>query len=92
MMSDFRSPVNVGSNRLVTIDQMVSIVSNIANKKVRIMHNLIKPQGVRGRNSDNTLIRRLFKWEPSTPLEDGLRETYEWIKKQIDEGKLISKN
>lgn len=90
MMSDCRSPVNVGSNRLVTIDQMVSIVSNIANKKVRIRHNLTKPQGVRGRNSDNTLIRRLFKWEPSTPLEGGLRETYEWIKKQIDEGKLLS--
>lgn len=90
MMSDCRSPVNVGSNRLVTIDQMVSIVSNIANKKVKIKHNLTKPQGVRGRNSDNTLIRRLFKWEPSTPLEGGLRETYEWIKKQIDEGKLLS--
>lgn len=90
MMSDCRSPVNVGSNRLVTIDQMVSIVSNIANKKIKIKHNLTKPQGVRGRNSDNTLIRRLFKWEPSTPLEGGLRETYEWIKKQIDEGKLLS--
>lgn len=85
MMSDLHTPLNIGSNRLVSIDQMVYIIANIAGKKIKIRHNITKPQGVRGRNSDNTLIRKLFKWEPSTPLEDGLRETYKWIKKQIED-------
>lgn len=90
MMSDIRNPINIGSNRLVSIDQMVSIISKIAGKKIKIKHDLTKPQGVRGRNSENTLIKKLLKWEPSTPLEKGLKQTYFWIKKQVDKQKLSS--
>lgn len=87
MNSDIRQPINIGSNRLVSINQMIDIISKIARKKVKKRYDLSKPQGVRGRNSDNTLIKKLLGWEPSIPLEKGLKQTYSWIKKQIDEDK-----
>ncbi len=79
MRSDFREPLNVGSDRLVTINELVDIVSGVARKSVSRRHDLSKPQGVRGRNSDNSLLRKALDWEPPTTLEDGLAKTYAWI-------------
>src|SRR2546428_11281106 len=78
MRSDYREPLNLGSDRLVTIDELVDIVANIAGKSIRRRHDLTKPQGVRGRNSDNALLRSVLGWEPQTSLETGLGQTYPW--------------
>ena len=83
MGSDYREPLNLGTDRMVTIDELVDIVCAIAGKKLRKRHNLSKPQGVRGRNSDNTRLREVLKWEPTTPLEEGLRETYRWVEHRL---------
>lgn len=77
--SGFAEPINLGSSELVTINQLVDIAEQIAGVKVRRRYVLDAPQGVRGRNSDNTLMRATFGWEPSTRLEDGLTRTYRWI-------------
>jgi len=82
--SDVTVPVNIGSSRLVTIDELADILLSIAGKQVTKRHLLDKPQGVRGRNSDNTLVRSLLSWEPSTSLEDGLAATYRWVAAQIE--------
>jgi len=79
MRSSFREPLNLGQDRMVSINQLVDIVSQIAGKTVKRRHDLTKPQGVRGRNSDNTKLRRVLEWEPAISLEDGLRKTYTWI-------------
>ncbi len=88
-MSDYRHPLNIGSDRLVSINELIDIIGNIANKKVKKKYDLSKPQGVRGRNSDNTLLKKTLDWTPPTSLEEGLAETYAWIKGQIDSGKLV---
>jgi nucleoside-diphosphate-sugar epimerase len=82
-MSDRKEPLNLGTDRLVTINQLLDIVSEIAGKKLTKRHDLSKPQGVRGRNSDNTRLRQVLKWEPSISLEEGLSTTYHWIEKQL---------
>ena len=92
MNSDIRKPINVGSDRLISINEIIEIISQIAGKNIRKRYDLTKPQGVRGRNSNNDLIRYLFDWEPKIPLEEGLRQTYFWIKSQIDKGKLVKKS
>jgi GDP-L-fucose synthase len=79
MESDFREPVNIGSSQLVTINGLVDIVEEIADVKLTRRYNLQEPQGVRGRNSDNTLVQQVLRWEPSTSLETGLEQTYRWI-------------
>jgi GDP-D-mannose 3',5'-epimerase len=79
MNSTIKEPLNIGSDRLVSINDMVDIISVIAAKKVGRKYDLTKPQGVRGRNSDNTLCKRLLGWEPKVSLEDGLRQTYAWL-------------
>ena len=79
MESDIRQPINLGSSELVTINGLVDIVERIAGVRLERRYNLAAPQGVMGRNSDNTLIKRLLGWEPSIPLEVGLRATYDWI-------------
>ncbi|GAS93417.1 GDP-mannose 3,5-epimerase [Mycolicibacterium canariasense] len=76
-------PVNVGSSELVTINQMVDLIEEIAGIKVRRHYKLDAPLGVRGRNSDNTMIRAHYDWEPSTRLADGLEHTYRWIYDQL---------
>ncbi len=86
MMSDFREPLNIGSDRLVSINELIDIVAKIAGKKIYKKYDTSKPQGVRGRNSDNTLIKKVLNWAPSTPLEVGLEKTYRWIEQQIKEG------
>ena len=82
MRSDFSGPVNIGSEEMVSINQLVEIISKIAGKKINIK-NIDGPLGVRGRNSDNKLIKEKLSWSPSLPLEYGLKHTYEWIEKQI---------
>jgi nucleoside-diphosphate-sugar epimerase len=81
--SDITEPLNVGSSELVTINQLVDIVEKIAGISVTRTHDLSAPQGVRGRNSDNTKILELTGWEPSIRLEDGLEKTYAWIWDQL---------
>jgi nucleoside-diphosphate-sugar epimerase len=81
MRSNFTGPVNIGSDEMVTIDRLVDIVAGIAGKSVRKRH-IDGPTGVRGRKSDNRLIRENLGWSPSTVLINGLRPTYEWIRMQ----------
>jgi len=88
MMSNIREPLNIGSDRLVSINELIEIVSKIAHKTVTKKYDLSKPQGVRGRNANNDLIKKLLKWEPPTTLEIGLGETYRWIDSEIKKGKL----
>lgn len=83
MNSDFSGPVNIGSDEMVTINQLAEMSMKIAKKKLTIKH-IPGPLGVRGRNSDNRLIKEKLGWAPSSRLDDGLRLTYEWIKSQID--------
>jgi nucleoside-diphosphate-sugar epimerase len=84
MGSDFHDPLNLGSDRLVTVNELVGIVARIAGKTISSRHDLSKPQGVRGRNSDNTLLRNVLQWEPQTSLEDGVARTYAWIAGQLE--------
>jgi GDP-D-mannose 3', 5'-epimerase len=83
MDSEVREPLNIGSSELVTIDGLVSLVEEIAGVRLERRYDLSAPQGVRGRNSDNTLICELLDWEPSTPLAAGLSTTYDWIRAEI---------
>jgi nucleoside-diphosphate-sugar epimerase len=80
---DFVDPLNLGSSELVSINRLVDIVEEIAGVKLQRRHNLDAPKGVNGRNSDNTLIQKVFGWEPSTRLRDGLEKTYAWIYDQM---------
>ncbi|MFI8190796.1 NAD-dependent epimerase/dehydratase family protein [Streptomyces sp. NPDC085946] len=83
MEGDSGTPVNLGSSELVTIDQLVDVVEEIAGVRCERTYRPDAPQGVRGRNSDNTLIRELYGWEPSIPLADGLERTYAWVYDQV---------
>jgi len=83
LKSDFVEPINLGSSELVSINQLVDIVEDIAGVKLKRRYNLSAPKGVNGRNSDNTLIEKVFGWEPSTKLRDGLERTYQWIHGEI---------
>jgi GDP-D-mannose 3',5'-epimerase len=83
MSSDYEHALNLGTDELVTIDELVDIVSEIAGKRLNKMHNPSGPQGVRGRNSDNTLLLRTLGWEPRTKLRQGLALTYPWIEAQV---------
>lgn len=81
--SDYTDPINLGSDEMVSINQLVDIVENIAGVKLDRKYNLDAPQGVRGRNSDNTLIKQTLNWSPSVKLVDGIAKTYEWIYSQM---------
>lgn len=80
--STFRGPVNIGSEEMVTINKLAEIIMEVADKKLSLNH-IDGPLGVRGRNSDNKLIRKELGWAPSKPLKDGIRETYKWISEQV---------
>ena len=82
MRSDWPGPVNIGSEQMVSINQLAKITMEIAGKKLSIKH-VPGPQGVRGRNSDNRLIYERLGWKPTQPLEDGLKKTYPWIEEQV---------
>ena len=81
--SDIHEPLNLGSDELVTIDQLVSLAEEIAGVKLKRRYNLGAPKGVNGRNSDNTLILEKLGWEPSIRLRDGLEKTYHWIEQEM---------
>ena len=84
MRSDHREPINLGQDRMISVNELVDMVATIAGKKIGKQYDLTKPQGVRGRNSDNTRLREVLKWEPSVSLEDGLAITYHWIAGQLE--------
>ncbi len=81
--SECRQPINVGSSELVTINELVTMCEAIAGVQLRRRYKLDAPQGVRGRNSDNTLVRAELGWEPLTPLQQGLETTYRWVFQQL---------
>jgi nucleoside-diphosphate-sugar epimerase len=83
MASNHPDALNLGTDQMVTINELFAMISKIADKKLRARHDLTKPQGVRGRNSDNTRLREVLGWEPGMPLEDGLRITYRWIEEEM---------
>jgi GDP-D-mannose 3', 5'-epimerase len=82
MRSDFREPLNLGQDRMVSINQLADIVADIAGTTI-VKKHVPGPQGVRGRNSDNSKLREVIKWEPEISLEEGLRRTYLWIEDQV---------
>ena len=84
MRSDFSEPLNLGQDRMVTINQLADIIAEVAGVKITKKH-IDGPQGVRGRNSDNTKLREVLGWEPEISLEKGLATTYRWIEKQVKE-------
>jgi len=83
MQSDHHDPINLGQDRMISINQLVDMVARIASKNIGRRHDLTKPQGVRGRNSDNTRLREVLQWEPRISLEEGLERTYRWIYDQL---------
>jgi nucleoside-diphosphate-sugar epimerase len=83
MESGYSEPVNIGSDRLVKIDELADIIIAISGKTIRKAHDITAPQGVRGRNADLTLAREILSWEPQVSLEDGLARTYRWIDEQV---------
>jgi nucleoside-diphosphate-sugar epimerase len=84
MRSDFHEPLNLGQDRMVTINELADMVAEIAGVSISKKH-VDGPQGVRGRNSDNTMLREVLGWEPSISLEDGLKKTYAWIEKEVEQ-------
>ena len=83
MESDYNKPINIGGDRLISINDFVDLVAKIVGKKVNKVHLLDKPQGSRGRNVDLTLSKKILDWEPKISLEEGIEKTYKWIDKQI---------
>jgi nucleoside-diphosphate-sugar epimerase len=89
MESDFVGPVNIGSDEMVTINGLAKMVMDIADKKLTIK-NIPGPLGVRGRNSDNRLIKEKLRWAPSEPLKKGLARTYPWILERVKERQAVT--
>jgi nucleoside-diphosphate-sugar epimerase len=81
------TPINLGSSELVSINQLVSLLEDIAGVKLEREYLLDAPQGVAGRNSDNTFIKKVLNWEPDTPLREGMQKTYAWINGQYADRK-----
>jgi len=88
MESDYDRPINIGSDKLVTIDELADIIIKIPRKKITKKYDLSAPQGVRGRNADITLARKVLGWEPEVSLEEGLAKTYRWIEAQCVKDRL----
>jgi GDP-D-mannose 3', 5'-epimerase len=82
MRSDYKKPLNLGTDELVSVDELAEIVIGASEKKISLVHDLTKPQGVRGRNSDNTRLRSVLQWEPQMTLRKGIVPTYHWIAEQ----------
>lgn len=83
MQSDYHDPLNMGQDRLISVNELVEIVAKIAGKTITKRYDLSKPQGVRGRNSDNSRVRKVLNFEPKVSLEEGLEKTYRWICEQL---------
>jgi len=90
MESDYEKPLNVGSDRLVTVDELADIIIRISGKKITKEHDLSAPQGVRGRNADMTLARKVLGREPDVSLEEGLARTYRWIAEQVAKDRMVT--
>jgi len=86
--SSYDQPLNIGSDRLVTIDELADIVIKASGKKIEKSYDTSAPQGVRGRNADLTLVKKVLGWEPRVSLEEGLSKTYKWIEEQVREDNL----
>lgn len=84
IQGDFSEPVNIGTDRSVGVDELAKMVMKIAGKTLSIDHDLAKPQGVRGRNADLTLVKRVLNWEPQITLEDGMTRLYHWVEEQVN--------
>jgi len=91
MESDYNKPVNIGSDRLVTIDELADIIIKISGKDIKKKHDLAAPQGVRGRTADLTIARKIIGWEPKVSLEEGLEKTYRWIEMKVNEDRKTQK-
>lgn len=87
MESEYEQPLNIGSDRLVTINELVDIIAKIAGKSITKQHNLSAPQGVRGRNAELSLVKKVLGWEPQVDLEEGLAKTYQWIEMMLNKSK-----
>ena len=85
MESNYDRPLNIGSEELISIDRLADMIIAVSGKRLKKRYDLTKPQGVRGRNADLTLIRKVLGWEPRVSYEEGLKRTYRWIKKQKSE-------
>jgi len=83
MQSDFKGPVNIGSEEMVSLNQLAEMVMKIANKPLSIKNVNVSHTGVRGRNSDNKLIKEKLGWAPGSRLSEGLKKTYQWISEQV---------
>ena len=91
MDSDFLGPVNIGSEEMVTINDLVKITAKVAGKAVSRRHKLDAPLGVRGRNSNNDLVREKLGWDYEQTLEEGIAKTYAWIDEQVQSRKIRTK-
>jgi len=85
MRSDYLEPLNIGSDRLVTINELARIVIAVSGKDITPLYDLEKPQGVRGRNADLTLAKETLGWEPKITLEEGIKRTYEWLLRELSQ-------
>ena len=83
MQSSYHEPINLGQDRMITINELVDIIADIAGKKIRARYDATKPQGVRGRNAEISVMKRVLAWEPRVSLERGLTLTYEWIRGEL---------
>ena len=83
MESDYDKPINIGSDRLISINDLADMAIKFSGKKIAKTYNLSAPQGVRGRNADLTLVKNVLNWEPKVSLEDGMAKTYKWIQQQM---------
>jgi len=92
MASEYRKPLNLGTDRLISINGLVDLVCSIAGKQLTKKHDLSQPQGVRGRNSDNRRLREVLGWEPSISLEHGLELTYAWIERELEKAGRVQKH
>jgi nucleoside-diphosphate-sugar epimerase len=81
------TPINLGSSELVSINQLVSMIEEIAEINLERKYKLDAPRGVAGRNSDNTMIKQILDWDPDTPLQEGMEKTYTWIESQFQDRK-----
>ena len=84
MESDYDKPLNIGSDRLVSVDELADIITKISGKKITKTYDLSAPEGVKGRNADLTLVKKVLGWEPRISLEEGLEKTYHWISKMVE--------
>jgi nucleoside-diphosphate-sugar epimerase len=84
MESGYDRPLNIGSDRLISVEELADMIIAISGKRISKRHDLSAPQGVRGRNADLTLVKQLLGWEPRVSLEEGMRRTYDWVKSMVD--------